>query len=142
MRPGHYSACLLLQERLSGETQANSLLRREEKQKTGFPYQQLYIACSDYHGALSQPLADRVILQMDQTASTNKSFLWNVRKCGKDANMDCHLHLCAGNYHKKAVEFETEYLHNFTDFKRNVVREDTAFTSAYRCRGYRTGILA
>ena len=75
MRSGHHSAWLLLQARLSGETQANSLLRREAKQETGFPDQQFYFACSDDHGALSKTLADRVILQMDQAASANKSIL-------------------------------------------------------------------
>ena len=138
MRSGHYSACLLLQERLSGETQANNLLRRETKQETGFPDQQLYLACSDYHGALSQTLADRVVLQMDQAASANKSILWNIRKCGQDANMDCHHHLCAGSYHQKAIEVETESLHNFTDCKRNAVRENAAIAGAYRCRSRRT----
>ena len=42
MRSGHYSAWLLLQKRLSGETQANSLLRRERKKETCFPDQQLW----------------------------------------------------------------------------------------------------
>ena len=115
MRSDHYSACLLFQERLSGETQANSLLRREAKQETCFPDQQLYLTCSDYHGTLSQTLADRVILQMDQAASENKSILWNVRKCGQNANMDCHHHLCAGSDHQKAIEVGAKSLHNFTD---------------------------
>lgn len=102
--------------------------------KSNFSFQQLYLACSDDHRALSQTLADRVILQMDQVASANKSILWNVRKCGQDANMDCHHHLCAGSYHQKAIEVETESLHNFTDCKRNVVREIGAIAGAYRHR--------
>ena len=133
MRPGHYSACLLLQERLSGETQADSLLRREEKQETCFSDQQLYSTRSDYHGVISQTMADRVILQMDQAASANKSILWHVRKCGQDTNMDCHHNLCAGSDHQKAIEIETESLHNFTDYKRNAFRENAAITDAYRC---------
>jgi len=68
---------------------------------------------------------------MNQAASANKSILWNVRKCGQDANMDCHHNLCAGSDHQKAIEVETESLHNFTDYKRNAFRENAAITNAY-----------
>jgi hypothetical protein len=70
---------------------------------------------------------------MDQAASENKSILWNVRKCGQNANMDCHHHLCAGIDHQKAIEVETESLHNFTDYKRDAFRENAAIANAYRC---------
>jgi hypothetical protein len=65
---------------------------------------------------------------MDQAASANKSILWHVRKCGQDANMDCHHNLCAGSDHQKAIEVEAE---SFTDCKRNAVRENAAITGAY-----------
>jgi hypothetical protein len=97
---------ILLQKRLSGETQANSLLRREGKKETCFPDQQRYLVRPDDYGDLSQTLAERAILQMDQAASADKSILWNVRKCGQDANMDCHHHYVLVAIIKKQLKLE------------------------------------
>ena len=135
MRLGHHSTWPLLQKRLSRETQANSLLRREAKKETGFSDQQLYLARPGDHETLSQTLADRVILQMDQATSANKSILWNFRKCGQDTNMDGDLRLCTGSDHQKAIKVGTESLHNFTNCQRNAFREDVAIAGTY---GYRS----
>ena len=80
-----------------------------------------------------QTLADRVILQMDQTASANQGVLWNIRECSQNTNMDCYLRLRAGCHYQKAIESGAKPLHNFTNCQCDAFRENTAFTSAYRC---------
>jgi len=39
-------------------------------------------------------LADRIILQMDQTEPENKIILWHLRKCSKNPDMDSSQCLC------------------------------------------------
>jgi len=134
MRPDRYSPWLLLQERLSGKTPANSLLRCHAKKEISLLDQQFYSACVSSHRVLSQALANRVVLQVDQAASADKSILWNFRKCGKNSDMDCHLRICAGSYNQKVIEVEAEPLHNSTGFEHNPFRENATFTSAYGCR--------
>jgi len=70
---------------------------------------------------------------MDKAASADKSFLRHIRECGQNTDMDCHRRLCAGGDHQEAFETGAESLHNFTNYQRDTVRENTAFTSAYRC---------
>jgi hypothetical protein len=53
--------------------------------------------------ALSMPLASRIIFQMDQAASSDKGFLWHIRKCGEDSNLDCNISVCSGRHNKKAA---------------------------------------
>ena len=131
IRSGCHLTRLLRQERLSREAQADCLLRRDSEQETGVSDQQLQITGPDHYGDLSQALADRVILQVDQAASANKSVLRHIRECGQNTNMDCDLHLCPGGDHQEAVESGAESLHDFTNCQRDAFRENTAFTSVY-----------
>jgi len=124
---------LLRQKRLSRKAQTDFLLRQDPKQETDFSDQQLQLAGPDHHGDLPKTLADRIVLQMDKAASADKSFLRHIRECGQNTDMDCHRRLCAGGDHQEAFETGAESLHNFTNYQRDTVRENTAFTSAYRC---------
>src|SRR5271157_2189306 len=133
IRPDRYAVRLLLQERLSRKAPANCLLRRKAKQESGFLDQQFHASGTNHHRDLPQTLADRVILQMDQTASANQGVLWNIRECGQNTNMDCYLRLRAGCNYQKTIESRTKPLHNFTNCQRDAFRENIAFTSAYRC---------
>jgi transposase len=74
---------------------------------------------SDHHVRLAgvltaarYPEPIRLVLQMDQTAPSNQSLLWQHGKCREDANMDrdCDLRLDC-NY-EEAIEFETFALRN------------------------------
>ena len=74
---------------------------------------------SDHHVRLAgvltaarYPEPSRIVLQMDQTAPSNQSLLWQHGKCREDANMDrdCDLRLDC-NY-EEAIEFETFALRN------------------------------
>jgi hypothetical protein len=62
------------------------------------------------------PLTSRIVFQMDQAASSDKSFLWHIRKCGEDSNLDCNICVCSGSHNKETAKIRSESLHNFTDF--------------------------
>ena len=133
IRPGHYTVRLLLQERLSRKAPANCLLRRKAKQESGFLDQQFHTSCANHHRDLPQTLANRVVLQVDQTASANQGVLRHIRECGQNTNMDCYLRLRAGCNYQEAVESGGKSILNITDCQCYAFRENTAFTSAYRC---------
>ena len=80
------------------------LLRFKEQQNAGVSDQQLYPAGHNDCRALSLPLADRIVLQMDQTASPNQGFLWHNRECSQNSNLDRHLGLCLGRHREEDLE--------------------------------------
>lgn len=78
-------------------------------------------------------LADRIILQVNQTASADQGVLRHIRKCNQNKNMDCDLCLCADGDHQETAESGAESLYDFTNYQCDAFRENTAFPSAYRC---------
>jgi len=132
MRSNHCAQRLLFSKRLSREVTTNSLFRRKQRTPACFSYQQLPLACSGYCHIVPLPLAGRIILQMDQAAFENQSFLRYNPKCREDANMDRHLYLCAGGHRKEGSQTHPEPLHNSTDFERHPVSENPHFTGAFR----------
>jgi len=92
------------------------------------PYQQFYRPGLDHHTSLPVPVADRIILQMDQTTPAHKDFLWNQRERGEDSNMDSYLRLCSRRHPQKTSSHPSQPLHNITDFKSNAFRENAHFT--------------
>jgi hypothetical protein len=53
---------------------------------------------------------------MDQTTSSNKSFLWDIGKCGQDSNLDCNVCVCSGSQNKETVKIRLEFLYNLQIF--------------------------
>ena len=128
MRPNYCPRGVLRQKGLPRKIATDSLFRCHSKQTAHFLNQQLYAPCVDYRSALSMSLADRTILQMDQTASPNQSFLWYNRECRQNPDLDCHHRLCVGGNRQKTTEVGTEgSLHNSTDFKRHSFRKNPDF---------------
>ena len=54
--------------------------------------------------ASQEPLAGRVVFQVDQAASSYQEVLRHVGECGEVANLDCRVGLCPRCYRKEAVE--------------------------------------
>ena len=79
------------------------------------------------------PLSNRTVLHMDQAAPEKQVILLHYRKCRQNSNMDRYLHLCAGSYRQETTLYQSQPLHNFTDFKRHTVRENTHFTGSFGC---------
>ena len=96
-------------------SRANStcnVLRPRNRQYLRVSDKQSHPASQHYLRTLQTALASRIVLQMDQTAPSNQSLLWQHGKCREDANMDrdCDLRLDC-NY-EEAIEFETFALRN------------------------------
>ena len=98
MRPNHCAPELLCPKELSGKTTENPVSRCEYQQKAGLSYQQFYASSKNYRRALSVPVADRTVFQMDQTTPENQSLLWHLGKCDKNTDLDCNFHLCSGSH--------------------------------------------
>ena len=66
--------------RLSREATSHSLLRCANAETTGLSHQQLQLATTDYCRTVSQSLAGRIVLQMDQTTPAHQEFLRHFRE--------------------------------------------------------------
>ena len=86
--------------------------RCTDRQAIRVSHQQLCLAGHHDLRPLQATMASRVVLQVDQTASSNQSVLWQHRKRRQDADMgrDCDLRLDC--YYEKAPESETFALRN------------------------------
>src|SRR3989337_2527905 len=80
------------------------------------------------------PMANRIVLQMDQAASPHQGLLRNFRKCGKDPNLDCRLHLCPCRHHSKTSPSGAESLHNFADLERYSIRKSATESTICKLR--------
>jgi hypothetical protein len=127
MRSNHCARGFLRSKGLPRKIATDSLFRYHPKQTPGFLNQQLYAPRIDHRPTLSVPEADRIILQMDQAASSNQSLLWHDRERRQNPDLDCHHRLCAGGNRQKASEFGTKPLHNSTGFKRHSFRKNPDF---------------
>src|SRR5829696_1605553 len=66
--------------RLSREAPSHSLPRCANESTTRLSHQQLHLATTDDRRTVSQPLASRVVLQMDQTTLAHQELLRHVRE--------------------------------------------------------------
>jgi hypothetical protein len=78
-------------------------------------------------------LADRIILQIDQAASSNQGLLWHERQGGQDPDLDCHHRLSARSNRQKSTETGKESLHNSTDFEHQSFRKKPDFRGLGKC---------
>ena len=68
---------------------------------------------------VSQPLAGRVVLQMDQTTPAHQELLRHFRERFADSNLDRHLDLCARGHRQKGTAPGGQSLQNATDLQRH-----------------------
>src|SRR3990167_8166523 len=130
-RPDNYRHRVLHLERLSRQTAANKLFRCLNKKTVRFLNQQLLTPSNRYRQIVQMPLANRTVLQMDQAAPKNQGILWHYRKRRQNSNLDSYLHLCAGSYRQETALYQSQPLHNFTDFERHAFRENAHFTGSF-----------
>ncbi len=76
------------------------------------------------------PLAGRVVLQVDQAASTYHPVLRNDRECGQSAGLVCREHLPAGRHREKGASIGCVSLQFITDFvgyrfRKNIAQSNT-----------------
>src|SRR6266571_7263622 len=131
LRSDHYARQSRSPQRLSREAASHSLLRFAKESTTRLSDQQLQLAITDDRATVSQPLAGRVVLQMDQTTPTHQKVLRHFRECPEDSNLDCHLGLRARGDRQKATQSRRQSLQNVTDLQRHSFRENPDFTCSF-----------
>ena len=123
MRSDNYAYRLLSSEILSFTFEANQILRQGKRLVSYIFNKQFLLDTSAYSRSLWLQMANRAVLQMDQTASEDKVILWYFRKRGENSNLDCCIRVCPGGNNEKETQPATQPLHNSTDFKFNAFRE-------------------
>src|SRR5260370_627366 len=118
-------------QRLSGEAASHSLPRSAKESTTRLSNQQPQLATSDYRPTVSQPLAGRVVLQMDQTTPTHQELLRHFRERLEDSNLDRDLGLRTRGHRQKAIAIGGQSLQNATDLQRHSFRENPHFTGSF-----------
>src|SRR6266542_4675189 len=118
-------------QRLSREAPSHSLSRCANRSTTRLSDQQLQPATTNYRPTVSQPLAGRVVLQMDQTTPTHQEVLRHFQECPEDSNLDCHLGLRARGDRQKATQSRRQSLQNVTDLQRHSFRENPDLTGSF-----------
>jgi hypothetical protein len=119
---------------LPREAASHSLLRCTKESTTRLSNQQLHFATTDYRPTVSQPLAGRVVLQMDQTTPSHQELLRHFRERLEDSNLDCDLGLCTRGHRQKGIATAGQSLQNVTDLQRHSFRENPHFTSSFFSR--------
>ena len=110
---------------LSRTAATYSLCRYRTGQTFSVPDQQLQPVTMDDCTAIQISLADRIVFQMDQTASSDQSFLRYHNQCRQDSGMDCHQCLCAGSNPEKRTRHRSQHVRNSTGFGCHAFRENT-----------------
>src|SRR5215469_17529414 len=131
VRSNHCSALVLFQQRLSRPASTHPLLGCSAGKAAGVSHQQLRSSRTPDCRAVSPALARRTVLQMDQAASADQSFLRNFGKRCKDASVDCRLQLPAGGHRAQTARPATQPLYNAANSQRLPVRENTDKSSFF-----------
>jgi hypothetical protein len=112
-------------------SQARSLYTDEDfgvelKETARFSHQQFRPSSIDNRQTLQVPMANRIVLQMDQATSSHKGLLRNIRQCSKNRNLDRRFYLRPCCHHPKTPPPGDESLHNFTDPECHPIRKSAA----------------
>jgi hypothetical protein len=102
---------------LSRSSPTNQFLRYRKTPSSCLSDEQLCLASRNDCFAFQGPLEDRVVLQMDQTKSSNQGVLWHFRKRCQNSNLDCHLRIRSGGDHQEEAPNRTNTQRNSTSFK-------------------------
>src|SRR5258707_1236109 len=131
LRSDRYTRQPRAPQRLSREAASHSLLRCGKESTARLSDQQLHLAATDDRPTLSQPLAGRDVLQIDQTTTAHQKVLRHFPECSEGSNLDCHLHLRPRRHRQKGVAHRGQPLHYSTDLEHHVIRENPDFTGSF-----------
>ena len=104
MRPNNHSYRVLYKQALPRHSSSSEIQGCQYRQDPRVSHQQFYFASTNDSPAVSQSLAGRAVLQMDQAAPENKEILWYFRECRKDSGLDSSLCLCPRSDNEKASQ--------------------------------------
>lgn len=134
MRSNDHAYWFLHEQTLPRHSAPSEILRCRYRKDTCFSYQQFHFASINDNSVVSQPVAGRVVFQMDQATSQDKEILWNLRKCREDSSLDSGLCLSPRCHNEKAAQPPRKSLHYFTNFERFSFRKDSILSTGYRKR--------
>lgn len=134
MRSNHPACWILFCKSLSRQTPANQISRCRDRQDTYISDKQFHAASAHNFPALQAPMAGRTLLQMDQTKPAHQKFLWHIRKCGENTNLDCCICLRSCCHHQKTPQHTDQPLYNVTNFECHYIRQNAFNSIAYRDR--------
>ena len=98
--------------RLLRHTTPGLLLRHENRQTAHLSDQTVYLACLDDRGTLPMAMANRIVLQMDQTTSSHQCVLWNFRKCSLNPDLYCCICLRSCGDSRETAESRSQSLYH------------------------------
>src|SRR5207247_6088245 len=84
--------------------------------------QQLRLTRLEHHNALSMPMADRAVLQVDQTTPSHQGFLRHLGERGQDADLDSRIDLRARCHRQEALQAPGIPVRTSTDSELDAVR--------------------
>jgi len=132
VRSDYHHQEFLCPEGLPRKASPDTILRQGQQLTHCVSDQQLHPAGTDHSRVVQLPLADRTVLQMDQAAFPDQGFLWRIRECHEDPDLDRHLGLYAGGNRQEIPENRQQSLYDPTGFERHALREDANYTCTYR----------
>src|SRR6185295_9293033 len=115
---------------LSARFATRALLLSRNRPAPGVANQQLFHPRVDGRGPLSLSLANRTLLQMDQTTSPYQKFFRHFRQQRQDTGLDRRHCLCAYCNRQKALGTQARSLHFATDSESHPFRENPHFKLA------------
>src|SRR5258705_919593 len=134
LRPNRDAHRLLLAPRFRCTAQTSQVQRSREWKNFGLSDQQLRIAGADHYPALPLSLADRVVFQVDQAASSYQGLLWHHRERSQNSNLDRRLCLRPDCHRQKTAQRIGQSLRTPTDFESYCFRKSSAYSTVYSTR--------
>ncbi len=116
---------------LSRINPADRLSGYRNKQEVRISNKQLCPGCFDNRRTLQMPLADRIVFQMDKTASENQSILRHQYQRRKNPNMGSNQYICACSDNQKGTKDRAFTCRNPANSQHFAFRENLAVSSTY-----------
>src|SRR6266446_6227859 len=115
---------------LSHRLAPSSLLLSRNRPTISAANQQLFYPRVDGCRSVSLSMANRIVLQMDQTTSSNQEFFRHFRQQRQDPSLDCHHCLRVSSSSQEALGTEVRSLHFVTDPQSHPFRQNPHFKLA------------
>jgi hypothetical protein len=94
-------------------------------------------SATDNLRVVQMPMASRTVLQVDQATSSYQAFLWHVRECGQNSDLDCCLGLRPHCNHQEASQPGCVVAYASTDPVSHRLRENRINTGGCRISNHR-----
>jgi len=115
MKARSYDTVRLLGQSVSRTPAAHPFQRSRVGQDPGVSDQQYELACVGNLRVVQEPMASRIVLQVDQATPAHQTFSGNQRERSQDANLVRRSHLCTRGYRQKTASPGCLALHMSTD---------------------------